>query len=155
MSYQRALEAQEQGVFKDEIVGLPEQDKAGNEITIEQDDELMNFRPDKFPSLRPAFGKNGTITAANASKISDGASALVLMDEQVANERGLKPLARIRSFEDAAVSPIDFGIAPAKACDKLLKKAGLSMLDIDYHEINEAFSAVALANIRLLDLDPA
>ena len=110
--------------------------------------------PDKFPSLKPAFAKNGTITAANASKINDGAAAMVLMSEQAAKDRGLKPLARIRAYEDAAVQPIDFAIAPAKACDKLLKVAGMNMSDIEYHEVNEAFSAVVLANMKLLDLDP-
>lgn len=110
--------------------------------------------PDKFPGLKPAFQKNGTITAANASKINDGAAAMVLMSEKAALERGLKPLARIRAYEDAAVQPIDFAIAPAKACDKLLKVAGMNMSDIEYHEVNEAFSAVALANMKLLDLDP-
>lgn len=111
--------------------------------------------PDKFAGLKPAFAKNGTITAANASKINDGAVAFVLMSEESAIARGLKPLARIVSFDDAAVAPIDFGIAPAKACKSALARAGLSMKDIEYHEINEAFSAVALANIQLLDLDHA
>jgi len=109
--------------------------------------------PDKFPSLRPAFAKTGSITAANSSKINDGAAAFVLMSEEAAKERGLKPLARIIGYDDAAVQPIDFAIAPAKACDRLLKKTGLQMSDIDFHEVNEAFSAVALANIKLLDLD--
>ena len=109
--------------------------------------------PDKFPGLRPAFSKEGSITAANASKINDGAAALVLMSESIAKERGLRPLARIVAFEDAAVNPIDFAIAPAKAADRLLRKAGMSMSDIEYHEINEAFSAVALANMKLMDLD--
>ena len=110
--------------------------------------------PDKFAGLKPAFAKNGTITAANASKINDGAAAFVLMSEEAASSRGLKPLARIIGFEDAAVAPIDFGIAPAKACDKLLKATGMQMSDIDYHEVNEAFAAVALANMKLCDLDP-
>jgi len=109
--------------------------------------------PEKFPGLKPAFAKNGTITAANASKINDGAVAFVLMSEEAAKERGLKPLARILGYDDAACAPIDFGIAPAKACPKALKRAGMSMSDVEYHEINEAFSAVALANIKLLDLD--
>jgi acetyl-CoA C-acetyltransferase len=111
--------------------------------------------PDKFAGLKPAFAKNGTITAANASKINDGAVAFVLMSEESAKTRGLKPLARIVSFDDGAVAPIDFGIAPAKACKGALARAGLSMKDIEYHEINEAFSAVALANMQLLDLDHA
>lgn len=109
--------------------------------------------PDKFPALKPAFAKNGSITAANASKINDGAAAMVLMSEEAAKERGLKPLARIIGWEDAAVQPIDFAIAPAKACDKLFKRTGIQASDIDYHEVNEAFSAVALANMKLLDLD--
>lgn len=111
--------------------------------------------PDKFAKLKPAFAKNGSITAANASKINDGACAFVLMSEQAAKDRGLKPLARIVAYEDAAVAPIDFGIAPAKCVDKLLKVSGLNMKDIDYHEINEAFSAVALANMKLGDIDPS
>ena len=110
--------------------------------------------PDKFPGLRPAFAKNGTITAANASKINDGACALVLMSEEAAKDRGLKPIARIVAYDDAAVAPIDFAIAPAKATERLLKRAGMNMGDIEYHEVNEAFSAVALANMKLLDLDP-
>jgi acetyl-CoA C-acetyltransferase len=105
--------------------------------------------PEKFPHLKPAFVKNGTITAANASKINDGACSFILMSEQAAKDRGFKPLARILGFEDAAVAPIDFGIAPTKACQKLLQKLKMNVKDIDYHEINEAFSAVVLANMKL------
>merc|ERR1712060_266769 len=97
----------------------------------------------------------GTITAANASKINDGACAFVLMSEAAAKERGLKPLARVVAYEDSAVAPIDFGIAPAKCVDKLLKVSGMNMKDIEYHEINEAFSAVTLANMKLGDIDPS
>ena len=111
--------------------------------------------PDKFPSLKPAFAKNGTITPANASKINDGAAAFVLMSEDAAKERGLKPLARIVAYEDAAVAPIDFAIAPAKCVEKLINVSGISMKNIEYHEVNEAFSAVVLANMKLLDIDPA
>lgn len=110
--------------------------------------------PEKFPHLKPAFVKNGTITAANASKINDGACSFILMSEQAAKDRGFKPLARILGYEDAAVAPIDFGIAPTKACQKLLQKLKMNVKDIHYHEINEAFSAVVLANMKLLDLDP-
>ncbi len=110
--------------------------------------------PDKFAGLKPAFAKTGTITAANASKINDGACAFILMSEEAAKARGLKPLARIVAYEDAGVAPIDFSIAPALAAQKMLKRTGLTIQNIDYHEINEAFSAVALANIKLLDLDP-
>ena len=111
--------------------------------------------PDKFASLKPAFAKNGTITAANASKINDGAAAFVLMSETAAKERGLKPLARIVAYEDSAVAPIDFAIAPAKCVEKLMNVSGLNMKDIEYHEINEAFSAVTLANMKLGDIDPS
>lgn len=105
--------------------------------------------------MKPAFDKNGSITAANASKINDGAAALLLMSEDAARARGLTPLARIVGFDDAGVEPIDFAIAPAKACEKLLTKTNLTMADIEYHEVNEAFAAVALANMKLLGLDPA
>jgi len=151
-SYNRARLAQESGIFAEEIVEVVQVTKKG-EKRHSKDEECQKFFPDKFGGLNPAFAKNGTITAANASKINDGAAAMVLMSEEAAKERGLKPLARILAWEDAAVQPVDFAIAPAKACDKLLKKAGLTMKDIDYHEINEAFSAVALANMKLLDLD--
>jgi len=119
------------------------------------DEECQKFFPDKFPKLRAAFDKNGSITAANSSKINDGAAALLLMNEDTARARGLQPLARIIGFDDAGVEPIDFAIAPAKACQNLLSKTKLQMSDIDYHEINEAFAAVALANMKLLDLDPS
>jgi acetyl-CoA C-acetyltransferase len=155
MSYTRAREAAEKGWFHDEIQNLTEVDRKGKEVTYSEDEECKKFFPDKFPGLKPAFSKTGTITAANASKINDGAAAFVLMSEEAAKERGLKPMARIVGFDDAAVQPIDFAIAPAKACDKLLKKVGMTMDDIEYHEINEAFAAVALANMKLLDLDPS
>lgn len=100
-------------------------DKKGKETTISEDEEPKKFFPDKFAGLRPAFSKTGTITAANSSKINDGAAAFVLMSEDAAKERGLKPMARILGFDDAGVQPIDFAIAPAKACDKLLKKCGM------------------------------
>lgn len=122
-------------------------------MKITRDEEPQKFFPDKFPQLKPAFAKTGSITAANASKINDGACAFVIMSEEKAKERGLTPLARIVAYEDAAVAPIDFGIAPALAVNKMLKRTGLTMQDIDYHEVNEAFSAVALANMQLLDLD--
>jgi len=132
---------------------MTEVDRKGKEKHITEDEECKKFMPDKFPGLKPAFQKEGTITAANASKINDGAAALVLMDEDTAKERGLKPLVRILGYDDAAVAPIDFALAPAKAGDRLLKKLGMQMSDIEYHEINEAFAAVALANIKLMDLD--
>lgn len=153
MSYNRVREAQEKGWFHDEIQILTEVDRKGKESQIKDDEEPKKFFPDKFAGLRPAFSKTGTITAANASKINDGAAAFVLMNEDEAKARGLKPLARILGYEDASVQPIDFAIAPSKACTQLLANLGMQCSDIDYHEVNEAFSAVALANIKLLDLD--
>lgn len=153
-SYNRARAAQEAGTLDWETVEITMQDRKG-ERKFSRDEECLKFFPDKFPSLKPAFAKNGSITAANASKINDGAAALVLMSEEAARERGLKPLARIVAYDDAAVAPIDFAVAPALACEKLLKRAGMTMSDMEYHEINEAFSAVAIANMKLLDLDPS
>jgi len=155
LSYTRAREAQEKEWFQDEIQIITQVDKKGKETKFAVDEEPKKFFPEKFPGLRPAFSKTGTITAANASKINDGAAAFVLMAEEEAKARGLKPLARILGYDDAAVQPIDFAIAPSKACGSLLKRLGMTLQDIDYHEINEAFAAVALANIKLLDLDPA
>ena len=152
-SYTKARAAQEAGIFDWETVEIIQGDRKG-ERKFSRDEECQKFMPDKFPLLKPAFAKNGTITAANASKINDGAAALVLMSEQAAHERGLKPLARIIGYDDAAVAPIDFAIAPAKAAEKLLRRSGMNMSDIEYHEVNEAFSAVVLANMKLLDLDP-
>ena len=152
-SYNRARAAQEAGILDWETVEVVMQDRKG-EKKFSKDEECQKFLPEKFPGLKPAFAKNGTITAANASKVNDGAVGMVLMSEQAARDRGLKPIARILAYEDAAVQPIDFAIAPAKCADKLLKVSGMTMGDIEYHEINEAFSAVALANMKLLDLDP-
>lgn len=105
--------------------------------------------------MKPAFAKNGTITPANASKINDGACTLILMDEQSAKDRGLKPLARILGYEDSEVAPIDFAVAPSKAIQKMMSKSKVTMKDVDYHEVNEAFAAVALANMKILELDPS
>ena len=155
MSYNRARAAQESGIFAKEIVNLSMTDRRGKETVMDKDEECQKFFPDKFAKLRPALDKNGSITAANASKINDGAAALLLMSEDAANARGLKPLARIVGFDDAGVEPIDFAIAPSKACSNVLAKTNLQMGDIEYHEINEAFSAVALANMKLTGLDPS
>lgn len=153
-SYQKAREAQEKGIFDWEIVDIIEQDNKGKEKRISKDEECQKFIPEKFPSLKPAFAKNGTITAANSSKINDGACSIIIMAEETAKERGLKPLARILGYEDAEVEPINFGIAPSKAYAGLLKRKGMTVKNIDYHEFNEAFSAVPLANMKLLDIDP-
>lgn len=152
-SYERAREAQSNGTFDWEITPVEEESRKGKKI-IDKDEECQKYMPDKFGQLRPAFDKNGSITAANSSKINDGASALILMEEEAAKARGLKPLARILGFDDAAVAPIDFAIAPTDACKSLLKKLSLKNSDIDLHEINEAFAAVVLANMKLLDIDP-
>jgi acetyl-CoA C-acetyltransferase len=152
-SYKRAREAQEKGILDWEITEVVEVDSKGKEKRISKDEECQKFAPEKFPQLKPAFDKNGTITAANASKLNDGACTLILMDEETAKQRGLKPLARIVGYEDAACAPIDFAIAPAKAVNKLLTKLKMDIKDVDYHEYNEAFSAVALANAKLLNLD--
>lgn len=152
-SYQRAQAAQAAGLLDWEITPVVEVDKSGKEKRIAKDEECMKFLPDKFPSLKPAFEKTGTITAANASKLNDGACTMILMAEDVAKAKGLKPLARIIGYEDAEVEPAYFGIAPAKAVKQLLQRKNMSVKDIDYHEYNEAFSAVALANMHLLEID--
>lgn len=152
-SYNKARAAQEDGTYDWEITPVEVQGRRGTTV-VDKDEECQKFLPDKFGKLRPAFDKNGSITAANASKINDGASALVLMEEEAAKERGLTPLARIIGYDDASVAPIDFGIAPADAVKKILTKGKLQASDIDLHEVNEAFSAVVLANIELLGLDP-
>ena len=153
-SYNKSRKAQETGLFDNEIVDIIESDGKGKERKINQDEECKKFYPEKFPSLKPTFAKTGTITPANASKLNDGACALILMSEQAAKDRGLKPLARIVGYEDGEVAPIDFGIAPTQAVLRLLKKTNKQIKDIDYHEINEAFSCVPLANMKLLELDP-
>ncbi|KAF9907572.1 erg10, acetyl-CoA C-acetyltransferase [Linnemannia zychae] len=153
-SYTRAAKAWKDGVFANEIVPVTIKDKRGDK-TFAEDEEYKNVKFDKIPSLKPVFQKvNGTVTAANASSLNDGASALVLMTRAKADELGLKPLARILSFADAAIAPVDFPIAPAAAFPKALEKANLKIEDIDLFEFNEAFSVVALANNQLLGLDP-
>ncbi len=153
-SYEKAQQSQSDGTFAWEITPVEEQTRRGTNV-IDKDEECQKFMPDKFAKLRPAFEKTGSITAANASKINDGASALVLMEEEAALARGLKPLARIVGYDDAAVAPIDFGIAPADACKKILSTHKMEVSDVDLHEVNEAFSSVVLANIELLGLDPS
>jgi len=133
---------------------VTDKDRKGKEIVIDKDEECQKFFPDKFPQLKAVFAKEGTITPANASKINDGAAAVVVMSEEAAKKHGLKPLARIVAYADAAVDPIDFGIAPAKATERALKNAGLEEKDIAFHEINEAFAAVALANMKLGGINP-
>ncbi|WP_111671262.1 acetyl-CoA C-acyltransferase [Algoriphagus litoralis] len=152
-SYKRSAEAWEKGMFKDEIIPVEMLGRKGETIRIEEDEEFRNVMFEKIPSLKPVFDKNGTVTAANASTMNDGASALVLVSKEKAEELGLKPLAKIRGFADAATDPLWFTTAPALAIPKALKHAGVSADEVSYYEINEAFAAVAIANQRELNLD--
>jgi acetyl-CoA C-acetyltransferase len=153
-SYKRATAAAAAGAFKAEIVGVPVPGKKG-ETLVTVDEEPGRVQWDKMATLKPVFKKDGTITAANASKLNDGAAALVLMSAAKAAALGLKPIARIRGFADAEQAPMDFPTAPAKAVPIALARAGVAAKDVDYHEVNEAFSVVALANARLLGIDLA
>ncbi len=151
-SYQRATEAWKKGKFKDEIVPVEVPQRRGEPIVVTTDEEFTNVKLDKIPQLRPAFTKEGTVTAANASTINDGAGVMILMSREKANTLGLTPLATIKSYADAAQAPEWFTTAPAKALPLALKKANLSISDVDFFEFNEAFSVVGLANIKLLGL---
>ena len=154
-SYKRSAAAWEAGKFKDEVVPVEIPQRKGDPILFSHDEEYKSVNFDKIPQLRPVFKKDGTITAANASTLNDGAAALVLMSREKANELGLKPLAIIRSYADAAQAPEWFTTAPAKALPIAVGKAGLEMKDIEYFELNEAFSVVGLANVKLLGIDNA
>ncbi|MDG1160041.1 MAG: acetyl-CoA C-acyltransferase [Flavobacteriales bacterium] len=154
-SYTRAAKAWSEGKFNDEVVPVAIPQRKGDPIMMSEDEEYKNVRMDKIPTLRPAFDKEGTVTAANASTLNDGASAVVLMSKEKMEELGLKPLAKIVSFADAAQAPEWFTTAPAKALPKALAKAGLSTSDISFWELNEAFSVVGLANNKELGLDAA
>ncbi|MBB1140298.1 acetyl-CoA C-acyltransferase [Myroides sp. WP-1] len=152
-SYERSAKAWEEGKFDMEIVPVEVPQRRGEPIIVAKDEEYSNVKLDKITGLRPAFTKEGTVTAANASTINDGAAAVVLMSEEKAKDLGLKPLAYIRSYADAAQEPIWFTTAPAKALPIALKKANLAISDVDFFEFNEAFSVVGLANAKLLDLN--
>ncbi|MBB1150829.1 MULTISPECIES: acetyl-CoA C-acyltransferase [unclassified Myroides] len=152
-SYERSAKAWEEGKFDMEIVPVEVPQRRGEPIIVSKDEEYSNVKLDKISGLRPAFTKEGTVTAANASTINDGAAAVVLMSEEKAKDLGLKPLAYIRSYADAAQEPIWFTTAPAKALPIALKKANLSLADVDFFEFNEAFSVVGLANAKILDLN--
>lgn len=151
-SYQRSANAWNNGRFENEVVPVEVPQRRGEPITVSEDEEFKNVKMDKIPELRPAFSKDGTVTAANASTINDGAAALVLMSAKKAKQLELQPLATIRSFADAAQEPKWFTTAPAKALPKALAKANLKLDDIDYFEFNEAFAVVGLANMKLLGL---
>ncbi len=152
-SYERSAAAWESGKFDTEIVPVEVPQRKGDAIIVSKDEEYTNVKLDKIPSLAPVFTKEGTVTAANASTINDGAAALVLMSEEKAQSLGLKPLAYIKSYADAAQEPKWFTTAPAKALPKALDKAGISISDVDFFEFNEAFSVVGLANAKILGLD--
>ncbi len=151
-SYNRALKAQKEGKFDDEIVKVPVKLRK-EEILVDKDEEPGNVKFDKIPKLRPAFDKDGIITAANASKINDGAAALLVMEEQTAIDLGFTPLVEIVAQSAAAKDPIKFPTAPADSITKVLKRAGMTTDDIDLYEINEAFAVVSLAVNKLLNLD--
>jgi acetyl-CoA C-acetyltransferase len=154
-SYKRSAKAWEAGSFKDEIVPVEIQDRKGT-ITVSEDEEYKKVDFNKIAGLKPVFKKDGgTVTAANASTLNDGASAVVLMSKEKADELGIKPLARILGYADNEQEPENFTTAPVGALQKAIKKAGLKVKDIDFFEINEAFSVVALANNKLLELDAA
>ena len=155
-SYERAAAAWKAGKFNLEVAPITVEGKKGDKPTIiSVDEEFTNIKMDKLRSLRPAFQKDGTVTAANASKLNDGATAMVVVSGKLAKEQGLTPLFRIRGFGDAARDPVEFTTAPSDAVPRALKHAGVSLKDIHYHEINEAFSVVALANAQIMNLDLA
>jgi acetyl-CoA C-acetyltransferase len=154
-SYKRSQAAQSAGKFKNEIAAVEIKDRKGEIISITEDEEVNAVKFDKIPSLKAVFKKDGTVTAANASTLNDGAAALVLMSKEKANELGLKPLARIISYADAQQAPEWFTTSPSKAIPIALKRAGLSSDEVDFFEINEAFSVVSLANNQILKLNPS
>jgi len=154
-SFRRALAAQKEGLFKNEIAAVSVAQKKGDALLVSEDEGPPNGKPEKFASLKPAFAKDGTITAANASSINDGASALVLASEEAVKKHKLEPLARIVGYGGIAQAPEWFTTAPAKAIEVTTKKLGFTTKDIDLYEINEAFAVVAMACNKLCNLDPA
>ena len=151
-SYQRSSEAWKSGKFSDEIIPVEIPQRRGAPVLMTEDEEYKNVKMEKIPSLRAAFSKEGTVTAANASTINDGGAALILMSAEKAIELKLTPIAKIKSFADAAHEPEWFTTAPSKAIPKALSKANITIDDVDYFELNEAFSVVGLANMKILNL---
>ncbi|HRM47277.1 MAG TPA: acetyl-CoA C-acyltransferase [Flavobacterium sp.] len=151
-SYERSANAWNSGKFDNEIVPVAVPQRKGDPIIVAKDEEFTNVKIDKIPSLNPVFTKDGTVTAANASTINDGAAAIILMSEEKAIALGLKPLAYIKGYADAAQEPKWFTTSPAKALPKALEKAGIAISDVDYFEFNEAFAVVGLANSKILGL---
>ena len=154
-SYKRAIDAHEKGSFKDEIVAIKVKDRKGNVTMVTMDEELERVNFEKIPQLRPVFSKDGTITAANASSINDGAAAVLMMSEEKAKELNIKPLAMIRGHASAAKRPEWFTTAPADAIPLALQRANIKSEEVDLYEINEAFSVVSIINNQLLKLDSA
>jgi acetyl-CoA C-acetyltransferase len=152
-SYNRSAKAWAEGKFSDEVIPVAVAQRRGNDLIISEDEEYKNVKIEKIPNLRPVFDKEGTVTAANASTLNDGAAALILMSADKAKSLGLQPLAKIKSYADAAHQPEWFTTAPAKALPIALEKANMSTGDVDFFELNEAFSVVGLANIEKLGLD--
>jgi acetyl-CoA C-acetyltransferase len=154
-SYKRSQAAWKNGYFDNEIVPVPIPQRKGDPVMFAKDEEPFNVKFDKIPELRPAFTKDGTVTAANASTMNDGAAALVLMSGEKVNELGLKPIAKILSYADAEQAPEWFTTTPSLAVPIALQKSGLSVQDIEYWELNEAFAVVGIENTKRLQLDPA
>lgn len=154
-SYEKAAKAWQAGKFVNEIVPVEIPQRKGEPVIFAEDEEYKNIKLDKIPSLRPAFTKEGTVTAANASTLNDGASALILASKEAVEKHGLKPIAKLVSYADAAQDPEWFTTAPAKAVPIALKKAGLTVDQIDFWELNEAFAVVGMANTKILGIDPA
>ena len=152
-SNQRSADSWAAGKFADEVIPVAVPQRKGDPLMITEDEEYKNVRFDKIPNLRPVFNKDGSVTAANASTINDGASAILLMSKEKVEELGVKPIAKILSFGDAAQDPLWFTTAPSKAIPVALGRAGLDKKDVNFWEINEAFSAVALANAQELDIN--
>ena len=152
-SYKRSAKSWQEKRFNDEIVNVEVPQRKGDNLIINEDEEYKKVILEKIPNLRPVFEKEGTITAANASTINDGASALILMSKEKANELNLKPLAKIISYADSAHEPEWFTTAPSSAVEKAIKKASIKKSDVDYYELNEAFSVVGLANMKLLEIE--
>ena len=153
-SYKRSTAAWQGGKFDDEVVPVEVPQRRSDALLITEDEEYKNVKMEKIPALRPVFQKDGTVTAANASTLNDGGAALVLMSAEKATELKLTPLARVKSYADAAQEPKWFTTAPAKAIPVALDKAGITINDVDFFELNEAFSVVGLANIEKLGLEP-
>jgi acetyl-CoA C-acetyltransferase len=153
-SYKRAQKAISEGKFKNEIVSIEIKDRKGAITVVSEDEEINSVKFDKIPTLNPVFKKDGTVTAANASTLNDGAAALILMSKKKIDELGIKPLAKIRGYADAQQAPEWFTTAPSKAIPKALTAAGIPSDEVDFYEINEAFSVVSIANNQLLHLDP-